>query len=416
MFSRALLVVAVFAALSSAAHAQPANDACADAAAVSDGVPLEFTSCDATVDGAATPACSAESVLSDFWLSYTFTVDGTATLYCGTLEGVGFAEVYAGTCGDPGAATACVAGAGAGQITFEGTVGATVLIRLGYTQPNCAGELLITTSSPGRALPTAFTYQGRVSDSGTPVNGLADLTFRLYDFYSGGIQVGPTLTKAGVSVADGYFTTLLDFGPGVCDGRDRWLEIDVNGSTLLPRQELTATPYALFAVKAGTATYADSAGYASSAGYAAVAGTATRADNGGRGGVLIENLTVETPTFTNHDFPFPNGGWVPIVQSQRTLTLPAGRATLNWSLSGFVNINSVNVLVRVVLAGQASPSQALFFEYVLDTKTVSGHAVFDIPAEITGVVGLEVRLPSSGKVFTVGSGTAMSWNLVVYKD
>ncbi len=407
MFTRALLAAALALGWSSAAHAQPANDACADATAVSDGVVLEFTSCDATVDGAATPACSAEAVVSDFWLTYTFTVDGTATLFCGTLEGVGFAEVYAGTCGAPGLPIACVAGVGAGQITFEGTVGATVLIRLGYTQPTCGGELLITTSSSGRALGSGFTYQGRLSDSGTTVTGTADMAFRLYDFYAGGTQIGPTVSRPGLPVADGYFATLVDFGAGALDGRGRWLEIDVNGTTVLPRQELTPTPHALYAVRAGTATYADSAGYAATAGSAA---------NGGRGGVFIENHTVGSPAFANHGFACCNGQFVPIPQSQRTLTIPAGRATLDWSISGSVSANSLLVKVRVVVAGQTSPAQDWFFERVLDTEMFSGNAVFDIPAEVTGVVGIEVRVPDSTRAFTIGSGTTISWNLVVYKD
>jgi len=51
-------------------------------------------------------------------------------------------------------------------------------------------------------------------------------------------------------VANGLFTAPLDFGAGAFDGDARWLQIGVEGNTLTPRQKLTATPYALFALAA----------------------------------------------------------------------------------------------------------------------------------------------------------------------
>src|SRR5262249_25167183 len=64
---------------------------------------------------------------------------------------------------------------------------------------------------------------------------------------------GP-LTNGAVVVTDGLFATLLDFGANF-PGADRWLEIGVrtNGAglvgftTLIPRQPLTASPYAITA-------------------------------------------------------------------------------------------------------------------------------------------------------------------------
>src|SRR5712691_3127220 len=37
---------------------------------------------------------------------------------------------------------------------------------------------------------TSFTYQGRLTDGGTPANGNYDLQFALFDSLSGGAQVG----------------------------------------------------------------------------------------------------------------------------------------------------------------------------------------------------------------------------------
>ena len=105
---------------------------------------------------------------------------------------------------------------------------------------------------------TAFTYQGRLNSSGNPASGTYDLTFALFSVSSGAGQVGVTLTNTPVAVSNGLFTVTLDFGANF-PGASRWLEIGVrtNGggafTTLVPRQALTATPFAITAGTAGTA-------------------------------------------------------------------------------------------------------------------------------------------------------------------
>lgn len=122
--------------------------------------------------------------------------------------------------------------------------------------------LIVVAGIPARtaALGTAFTYQGQLQHSGTAENDTCDVQFTLYDAASGGTQVGSTQTLTPVSVANGLFTVQLDFGGGVFNGNDRWLQIAVRcpvggGSytTLTPRQPLTAAPYALYSPVAGVA-------------------------------------------------------------------------------------------------------------------------------------------------------------------
>ncbi|MGD8501873.1 MAG: hypothetical protein PVJ86_14570, partial [Phycisphaerales bacterium] len=118
---------------------------------------------------------------------------------------------------------------------------------------------------------TAFTYQGRLMDVNTPADGLYDFQFSLFD-HAGGIGIGtPPLSTTdvnGVDVIGGYFTVELDFRiispvdePGIFNGDALWLEIgvrtgdldDPNEYTILqPRQEITPTPYAIYAKTAGT--------------------------------------------------------------------------------------------------------------------------------------------------------------------
>jgi hypothetical protein len=106
---------------------------------------------------------------------------------------------------------------------------------------------------------TAFTYQGRLDAEGAPANGSFDLRFAIYDVASSGSLLAGPITSSPVSVSNGLFTVTLDFGAGVFNGADRWLEIGVrtNGggtfSALAPRQKLTASPYAIFASGAQTA-------------------------------------------------------------------------------------------------------------------------------------------------------------------
>jgi len=106
------------------------------------------------------------------------------------------------------------------------------------------------------ALGTGFTYQGKLTDGGTPANGTYDLEFKLYDALSSGSQVGSTVTKDDVTVTNGLFTAQLDFGD-VFNGTALYLEIGVRPGidtgayiALTPRQPLSAAPYASYAAKA----------------------------------------------------------------------------------------------------------------------------------------------------------------------
>jgi hypothetical protein len=107
----------------------------------------------------------------------------------------------------------------------------------------------------GSILAQSFTYQGMLKTSGIPANGNHDLQFSLWTAASGGSQVGSTITRIGVSVSNGVFTTELDFG-NVWDGNDRFLQIAVRPSgsgsytTLSPRVRVNRVPYSQLAFSA----------------------------------------------------------------------------------------------------------------------------------------------------------------------
>jgi hypothetical protein len=98
-------------------------------------------------------------------------------------------------------------------------------------------------------LGTGFTYQGKLEQGGSPVDGGCPMAFRLYDDASTGAQVGSTISRT-VTITNGLFTESLDFGTDAFTGDQRWLEVrvdcDDDGTYAnLGRQELTAAPYAL---------------------------------------------------------------------------------------------------------------------------------------------------------------------------
>lgn len=110
-----------------------------------------------------------------------------------------------------------------------------------------------------QAQTTAFTYQGRFTDSTLPqpTSGTYNMQFALFN--TANAQIGATITNAAVQVTNGIFTVSLDFGANSFDGTARLLEIGVFSTTtndyvvLNPRQTITPTPYSIRALNATTA-------------------------------------------------------------------------------------------------------------------------------------------------------------------
>lgn len=100
-------------------------------------------------------------------------------------------------------------------------------------------------------LGTAFTYQGRLTDSSLPAQGNYDFVFTLFDAETGGNAVGAPVGKLFVATDSGVFNVDLDFGADAFDGNERWLQISVRPSgtasyvDLSPRQRISPTPYAI---------------------------------------------------------------------------------------------------------------------------------------------------------------------------
>src|SRR5258708_7423461 len=131
--------------------------------------------------------------------------------------------------------------------------------------------LILVCAGAASAQTTSFTYQGRLTDGGSPANGTYEIQFTLWDASAGGTQqpqpAPVTITRVNVQVTAGAFTVQppLDFGATAFPGADRYLEISVRRTagdpytTLSPRQQITSTPYAIRSLTPATVATTTSA-------------------------------------------------------------------------------------------------------------------------------------------------------------
>jgi len=100
-----------------------------------------------------------------------------------------------------------------------------------------------------------FTYQGQLRNAGQLVNGAVDLKISMWDADTAGVQIGTSSTFNAVPITDGRFALGINFGASAFDGSNRWIQVEFRnpaGSGLYlalnPRDKITATPYALYAL------------------------------------------------------------------------------------------------------------------------------------------------------------------------
>lgn len=170
--------------------------------------------------------------------------------------------------------------------------------------------------APAAAGQTQVTYQGRLLDAGTPAHGAFDMTFRLFDAASGGVQVGTTVGPVPVNVADGLFTASLDFGAGAyADNSGRWLEIDVEGALLAPRQRLTGAPRSL-----------------TTRGFNVAPSGSVETDIGGSGSVLhLQQTQFNGAYFATSNYgPFIGQSFVPANPVLTAVDIKIAHASLPW--------------------------------------------------------------------------------------
>ncbi len=121
--------------------------------------------------------------------------------------------------------------------------------------------LVVGLCGTSRAAPlgTAFMYQNLLIDGNDVLDGPYDLMVSLFDDPNGGKLRGTVLVD-DLDVNGGWFEIMLDFGDGVFDGSNLWLEFATRPGemddpnvyvTLWPRYPILVAPYALYAINTG---------------------------------------------------------------------------------------------------------------------------------------------------------------------
>ena len=252
----------------------------------------------------------------------------------------------------------------------------------------CAALITVTGAATSPAQITSFTYQGKLSDSGSPANGSYDLLFTLWDSLSGGAQIGSTQAASAVSVSNGVFTVTLDFGAGAFNGANRFLEIGARtaggGSftILTPRQQITSTPYA---IRSLNATSADGA---------------TTAANATQLGGVAASQYVQTNDSRLSDARPPTAGSSNYIQNTTTPQASSNFFISGNGTAGTLNGNVVSATTQYNLGG--SPVLSSVFG-------CPGCVLLGGPGDSTFRVGINTSFPT----FTLdvkSSGVAVSGN------
>jgi len=258
--------------------------------------------------------------------------------------------------------------------------------------------ILLAIPITAEAQSTAFTYQGRLTDGGSPANGNYDLQFTLWDALSGGTQQPQpspvTVTKTSVVVANGVFTVSLDFSANAFPGADRYLEIGVRltgaqGITILaPRQQITSTPYAVRTQSAATADNAT---------------TASMAANANQLGGVAANQYVITTDSRLSDSRTPTAGSSNYIQNGTTQQASSnfnisGNGVVGGNLvtNGTVGIGTANPPLPVTVINSAPPGVIGAYSsgagpgIVLNPNITSG--IVSIYSDTLGAPGTEPKL------------------------
>ncbi|MEK6676892.1 MAG: tail fiber domain-containing protein [Planctomycetota bacterium] len=132
-----------------------------------------------------------------------------------------------------------------------------MFVEKSYAMTIAFGVILAIAPVSAQLLDTTFTYQGRLrhmeNNAAQEVTSVCDFEVNLCAADTGACMLG-FQSLPNEQVAGSIFALELDFGSNAFDGNERWLEVAVQcplppfndtGFTTLPRQRITAAPYAL---------------------------------------------------------------------------------------------------------------------------------------------------------------------------
>ncbi len=261
-----------------------------------------------------------------------------------------------------------------------------------------------TTQAAAVALSTAIPYQGQLNTNGTPANGTHDFQFKLFDAASAGVQVGSTLVKEDVSVANGLFATELDFGATPFAGQARWLEIGVRAgastgafTTLSPRRPLLAVPYALYSL-------ASAGGSGGNPAYGAAAGAPANAVYVMADGQM--GIGTTTPGYPL-ELKAPRTGLLRVQNSG------GPTAAIGIAADGISRLSFLTAEGKLDGSGTAGPIQAIEFNHATGLLALRTNNTNRLSIDQAGAIGigtdtpgypLELKAPRTGLLRVQNSG------------
>jgi len=192
---------------------------------------------------------------------------------------------------------------------------------------------------------SAFTYQGRLAESGQNYAGNADFIMTVYDSAEGGAVVGSPVAIANVAVSAGVFSVQIPSDPSwFVNASDRYLDVQVRTpaggdgayTPITPRQRIGQVPAAMVATMAQSVPWSGLTGVPSNVaawnsvtggiGYSdGLVGIGTSAPGAALhvvGGPAYQNLTVDSSfqagTWLNLRNTGPSGRWWSLISTSST--------------------------------------------------------------------------------------------------
>ncbi len=120
----------------------------------------------------------------------------------------------------------------------------TLTVSLSQAQgPDSEGEPPPDDLSIAAAVGEKISYQGMLTENGTPVDGQRPMVFKLYS-NNGCTTLVDTIDAGNVQVNDGLFDVVLNVDQDDFNGQGLWLKVEVDG-TGVGCEEIVPAPYAL---------------------------------------------------------------------------------------------------------------------------------------------------------------------------
>jgi hypothetical protein len=125
-----------------------------------------------------------------------------------------------------------------------------VILLAGAGQAQMNGTEAPTAVGAPDSVPSRISYQGRLVEGGSPVNGNRNIIFRFYN--NGACSGSPvqSVTQNNVPVQNGLFHVALDVNPAQFSGSGRWLQVEAGG-VIYGCEEILPVPYALHSLTTG---------------------------------------------------------------------------------------------------------------------------------------------------------------------